>query len=89
MNHLKKEIVTALSGFDGDAPHLMDDLKIMDKTGMELVDKSQQQQGGGGDQRDNTFDFQNLVNGQELHVVFRISDDEYEPVQIEYADTSD
>ncbi len=29
-----------------------------------------------------------LVNDQELHVVFRISDDEFEPVQIHYADNA-
>ena len=50
------------------------DLKIMDTAGTELVDRDQ---------------LTKLVNEQELHVVFRISDDEYEPVQVQYADMAE
>lgn len=31
-------------------------------------------------------DLSKLENEQELHVVFRISDEEYEPVQVQHAD---
>ena len=50
------------------------DLKIMDTAGTELLDRDQ---------------LTKLVNEQELHVVFRISDDEYEPVQVQYADMAE
>ena len=72
----------ALSGFNGKADDNdnndgtlsppIQDLKIMTVAGVELVEE--------------TDLAATLVNDQELHVVFRISDDEYEPVQIEYAD---
>ena len=50
------------------------DLKIMDTAGTELLDLDQ---------------LTKLVNEQELHVVFRLSDDEYEPVQVQYADMAE
>ena len=57
---------------DGTFSPPVQDLKIMTVAGVELVEE--------------TDLATTLVNDQELHVVFRISDDEYEPVQIEYAD---
>jgi hypothetical protein len=92
VNYLKKEIVTALSGFndnasnptyddndddadDNGSPSLpLQDLKIMNVAGVELTEDTELSA--------------TLVNDQELHVVFRISDDEFEPVQIHYADNA-
>ena len=87
--------MTALSGFvdtnrsgtpttnndddddDESPPSLtVDDLKLMDVTGMELDDE-------------NENGITSLTNDQELHVVFRISGDEYESVDIQYADATD
>jgi hypothetical protein len=50
------------------------DLKIMDTAGTELLDRDQ---------------VMKLVNEQELHVVFRLSEDEFEPVQVQYADMAE
>ena len=81
IHHLKEEIVTALSGFDAathgtaaaDAATItsVDDLKLMDVRGVELHDND-------------NCPIASLTNDQELHVVFRISDDEYESVDIQY-----
>ncbi|KAI2502621.1 hypothetical protein MHU86_11815 [Fragilaria crotonensis] len=92
VNYLKKEIIMALSGFNDNANNPtfdnddddddnygtsslpVQDLKIMNVAGVEL--------------KEETDLATTLVNDQELHVVFRIADDEYEPVQIQYADNA-
>eukprot|EP00540_Astrosyne_radiata_P002790 CAMPEP_0116852384 /NCGR_PEP_ID=MMETSP0418-20121206/17262_1 /TAXON_ID=1158023 /ORGANISM="Astrosyne radiata, Strain 13vi08-1A" /LENGTH=100 /DNA_ID=CAMNT_0004484539 /DNA_START=129 /DNA_END=431 /DNA_ORIENTATION=- len=65
--HIKQEIALALQGHDEDPPSDPSEMKLTDPTGKELEDEDS---------------LQSLSNEAELHVVFPIADDEWEPVEI-------
>ena len=52
----------------------LEDMKLMTTTGKELL---------------HAEDMASLVNEQELHLVYRIAENEYEPVQIQYPHMED